>query len=240
MSEPTTLGTIIKRLRRERNWKLADMSAATGIPVSTLSKIENDKLTLSYDKLQHLSRALSIPLAALFAEDEEGEGAPVVTARRSIASLDRAVKIETNNYDYYYFCSDLRHRKMIPILTRVTAKTLDQFGELVRHSGEEFVYVTEGSVDLHTDFYAPQTLGQGEGVYIDSNMGHAYVLTDGYEAATMLVVCASGAEDLAQELIAEAEARPPVSALQPATRVPSPRSSQTRGGRGAPVRRRSA
>ncbi len=59
---------IVKRLRQERGWKLSDMSAAVGIPLSTLSKIENDKLTLSYDKLWQFARSLNIPLTDLFAE----------------------------------------------------------------------------------------------------------------------------------------------------------------------------
>jgi len=202
-----SLGTIVKRLRQERGWKLSDMSRAVGIPLSTLSKIENDKLTLSYDKLQQFARSLNIPLTALFAEPAPKKGAPVVTGRRSIATLDRAIHITTNNYEYSYFSGELRNRRMIPIHARVTSKTLEEFGELVRHSGEEFAYVTEGAAILHTEFYEPVTLHEGEGVYIDSTMGHAYLVAPGYEEAVMLVVCASGDEHLQDELIAEAEAR---------------------------------
>lgn len=231
MAEKTTLGAIIKRLRKERDWKLADMSAAVGIPLSTLSKIENDKLTLTYDKLQQLSRALRIPLSALFAESVPSKSGSVVTARRSIATLDHAVKVATPNYEYHYLCSELRHRRMIPIYTRVTARSLDEFGGLVRHRGEEFAFVIEGAVDLHTDFYAPTRLERGQGIYIDSTMGHAYVVAPRHDEAIMMVVCASGDEDLAQHLIAEAEGRgaeasagaPQAPAAVPERRVPSAR-----------------
>lgn len=202
-----SLGTIVKRLRQERGWKLSDMSNAVGIPLSTLSKIENDKLTLSYDKLQQFARSLNIPLTALFAEPAPTKGAPVVTGRRSLATLDRAIRVSTENYEYNYFCGELRHRRMIPIHTRVTAKTLEEFGDLVRHSGEEFAYVIEGATVLHTEFYEPVTLHEGQGVYIDSTMGHAYLVPPGYDEAIMLVVCASGDEHLQDELIAEAAAR---------------------------------
>lgn len=197
----------MKRLRQERGWKLSDMSDAVGIPLSTLSKIENDKLTLSYDKLQQFARSLNIPLTALFAEPTPKQGAPVVTGRRSLATLDRAIRVSTANYEYNYFCGELRHRRMIPIHTRVTAKTLEEFGDLVRHSGEEFAYVIKGATLLHTEFYEPVTLHEGQGVYIDSTMGHAYLVPAGYEEAIMLVVCASGDEHLQDELLAEAAAR---------------------------------
>ncbi len=199
----------MKRLRQERGWKLSDMSGAVGIPLSTLSKIENDKLTLSYDKLQQLAKSLNIPLTALFAEPQPKGSAPIVTGRRSIATLDRAITVSTQNYEYNYFCGELRHRRMIPIHTRVTARTLAEFGDLVRHSGEEFVYVIEGAVQLHSEFYEPVLLQKGEGVYIDSTMGHAYLVPPGYDEAVMLVVCASGDDHLQDELIAEASARFP-------------------------------
>lgn len=202
-----SLGAIIKRLRQDRGWTLSDMSAVIGIPLSTLSKIENDKLTLSYDKLQQLARSLKIPLSMLFADPEPVGMPPVVSGRRSIATLDRAIRIKTENYEYAYFCSELRHRRMIPIYTRVTARTLAEFGDLVRHSGEEFVYVVEGATELHSELYEPVTLHKGEGVYIDSTMGHAYLVPPGYDEAIMLVVCASGDDHLQDELIAEASTR---------------------------------
>ena len=51
----------------------------------------------------------------------------------------------------------------------------DEFGGLIRHSGEEFIYILEGEVEFHTDFYAPVRLKQGESVYFDSSMGHAFL-----------------------------------------------------------------
>lgn len=205
MSANMSLGAIVKRIRRDRQWTLAEMSDVCGIPLSTLSKIENDKLTLTYDRLQQLSRSLGIGLAELFSEGEQSDA--VVTARRSIARLDEAVRVETRNYVYNYLCSDLRKRRMIPIHVKVTAKSLDEFGDLVRHGGEEFAFVVEGAVVFHSEFYAPVTLNKGEGVYIDSNMGHAYVAAPGFDQATILSVCASADENLQQHLIAEAEGR---------------------------------
>ncbi len=63
-------------------------------------------------------------------------------------------------------------------MCRSRAKSLDEFGDLVRHAGEEFAFVLDGAVVFHSEFYAPVVLNRGEGVYIDSNMGHAYVVAD--------------------------------------------------------------
>ena len=83
---------------------------------------------------------------------------------------------------------------MIPVLTRVRAKSAEEFGELVRHSGEEFIYVVSGRITVHTEFYDPVTLSASEGLYIDSNMGHAYVAAEGCDEALVLGMCSSADE----------------------------------------------
>ena len=160
------------------------MSDHTGIPVSTLSKVEHDRLTLTYDKLLQLSQKLNIRISELFAESESADEG--VTARRSIGRIDDSVRVTTPNYDYYYLCTELRRKRMVPILTRIRAKSLSQFGDLVRHSGEEYIHVLEGSIVVHSEFYDPVSLHTGEGIYIDSNMGHGYVADEGCDEALVL------------------------------------------------------
>ena len=176
------------------------MSERSGIPVSTLSKVEHDRLTLTYDKLLQLSRRLNIRMSELFAENYAANEVQV-TARRSIGMLDRSVRVKTPNYDYYYLCTELRRKRMIPIITRIRAKSVEAFGELVRHAGEEFVYVVAGRVIVHTEFYDPVTLEEGESIYIDSNMGHAYLTGDGCDEAVVLGVCSSAEDGLMDSLM---------------------------------------
>jgi hypothetical protein len=164
-----------------------------------LSKVEHDRLTLTYDKLLQLSQKLGIRMSELFAEGEIVEES--VTARRSIGRQSDAVRVTTPNYDYFYLCTELRRKRMIPVLTRIRAKSLSEFGDLVRHSGEEYVHVLEGSILVHTEFYDPITLDAGEGIYIDSNMGHAYIATEGCDEALVLGVCSSSDEGLMNSLM---------------------------------------
>lgn len=48
----------------------------------------------------------------------------------------------------------------------------------VSHTGEEYIYVLNGSMVVHTEFYDPVTLGPGQSIYIDSSMGHAYLTAE--------------------------------------------------------------
>lgn len=200
-SATPTLGTLLRNLRVRHGWTLKQMSANSGIPVSTLSKVEHDRLTLTYDKLQQLSRRLGMRMSELFAEDDDGDDARPVTARRSVGDRDHAVRVETPNYDYYYLCTELRRKRMIPVLAKVRAKSLDQFGPLVRHAGEEYFYVVKGSIVVHTDFYDPVTLGEGQSMYIDSTMGHAYLVAEGCDEAEIIGVMASGDDELMRSLL---------------------------------------
>jgi transcriptional regulator with XRE-family HTH domain len=199
-SQQPTIGRILRGLRAHRGWTLKQMSAKSGIPLSTLSKVEHDRLTLTYDKLQLLSQRLNITMSELFAEPDKVSETPV-TARRSIGRIEDAVRVNTPNYDYYYLCPELRQKRMIPVLARVRAKTLEEFGELVRHSGEEYTYVLKGPVVLHTEFYDPVTLEVGESVYIDSNMGHAYLAGEGCKEAVVLCACSSVDPSLMESLL---------------------------------------
>jgi transcriptional regulator with XRE-family HTH domain len=198
-SQPT-LGKLLKGLRARNGWTLREMSDRSGIPVSTLSKVEHDRLTLTYDKLQQLAQRLGIRMTELFA-DSSGEAEVPVTARRSIGRADRAIQVTTPNYDYHYLCPELRRKRMIPVLTVIRAKTVEEFGDLVRHSGEEYIYVLDGRIEVHTEFYDPVVLERGESIYLDSQMGHAYVVAEGCEEATVLGVCSSGDEGLMSSLM---------------------------------------
>jgi transcriptional regulator with XRE-family HTH domain len=196
-----TLGLLLRDLRARKGWTLKEMCERTGIPVSTLSKVEHDRLTLTYDKLLQVSEGLKIPLAELFADPARNPGAdPTVTARRSLGLLADAVRVNTKNYDYYYMCPELRQKRMIPVIARIRAKSLAEFGDLVQHSGEEYIYVLEGAITVHTSFYDPVILKSGESIYVDSNMGHAYV-AEGCEEATVLAVCSSAEESLMESLM---------------------------------------
>ena len=195
-----TIGSLLRALRARNNWTLKEMSQRCGIPLSTLSKVEHDRLSLTYDKLLLISQRLNLRMSELFAEEDTAQDPPI-TARRSIGRVEDAVRVTTPNYDYFYLCPELRRKRMIPVLTRVRAKSIEEFGPLVRHSGEEYIHVLEGRAEVHTEFYDPIVLEAGQSVYIDSNMGHAYIAAEGCEEALLLGVCSSADEQLMESLL---------------------------------------
>jgi transcriptional regulator with XRE-family HTH domain len=168
-------GAALKALRRQHGWTLAEVSQRTGLPTSTLSKIENDKVSLSFDKLARLSTGLQIDIASLFRGTNGEDAQAGINGRRSIVRGGEGKAIETKNYSHLYTAWELLNKKIIPIVAELRARSLEEFGELIRHPGEEYTFVLEGEVDFYTSLYAPVRLKAGDSIYFDSGMGHAYV-----------------------------------------------------------------
>src|SRR5690349_6773363 len=163
------LGQCLKAARQARGLTLKQVAERTGMALSTLSKVENGLMSLTYDKLLQLTSGLKMEIAELFnpAVAAPAQGRPV-TARRSISRAGQGQLINTKFYTYTYQCTDLIGKRMVPIVAEVRARSLDEFGPLLRHAGEEYFLVTSGRVAVHTEFYAPEILDEGDGIYLDS------------------------------------------------------------------------
>ena len=196
---------------------MADVSERTGLPVSTLSKIENGKISLSYDKLARISTGLGIDIGALFAPDRVSPPVELATGRRSITRAGDGRAIETDTYGHLYPASDLLNKRFVPLIADVRARSLEAFGEMIRHPGEEYAFILEGAVELHTNLYAPVRLEVGDSIYFDSGMAHAYLAAiDG--PCRVLSIC-SGEESQIRAAFADSQA---TAAAETASRAVAP------------------
>lgn len=190
------IGETLKALRIKRGWSLAEVSRRTGLPVSSLSKVENDKMDLTLDKLLRIGTALETDLAHLIAplSGTATRGEPA--GRRSIIRSGDGKLIESTIGQYRYLAHDLLNKLSVPMIIEVRARSLEEFGEFNRHPGEEFLYVIEGELDLYTSVYLPVSLKKGDSMYFDGNMGHAYVAVGRATCRVLSVCIAPGAPDL--------------------------------------------
>ncbi len=209
-------GGALRALRRRRGATLKDFSAITGLPISTLSKLENGKLGMSYVKLLKLSQSLGVDLTDLINDAPRNAGkrdtAPVLGRREITRSGDGPI-IKTTTYQYQYPSSDIVHKSLNPMFIDVTARSIDEFEDLMRHPGEEYAVVIEGKVDFYCDLYKPARLELGDSIYFDGNMGHAYVAVLD-TPCRVLVVCSAPDEELrdAREAFSTEGSRAPATA----------------------------
>jgi transcriptional regulator with XRE-family HTH domain len=205
-SGDTNPGSFLREFRSANGMTLAQASEKTGLPVSTLSKVETGKMSLSYEKLMKLSRGLGIDIAQLFsnaastpAPASKPVRAPTPIGRRTITPAGEGPSIQTATYNYTYPSADLLNKQLNPMIIEIEARAIEDFDDLMRHPGEEYAFVIEGQCEFHTDIYAPSLLNAGDSVYFDASMGHAYVAV-GKGPCRILSVCSATDADLKSNL----------------------------------------
>jgi len=188
-AESSSAREAIRHLRKRSGLTLKDVSMRTGLTMSTISKLERGRISLSYDKLMLLSKALGVDLPQLLGSAPHGAGgAPAAASpqggmpgsgRRVVQRAGEGQKVETSGYKHVYLATEFLNKGFTPLVGETHARTMDEFiaefGDFIRHPGEEFALVLEGAIEFRTEFYAPVLLKTGDSVYFDSGMGHAYL-----------------------------------------------------------------
>lgn len=189
MSNKSEVGKRLRTLRKAESLTLAELAARSGVSVSSISKIENGALSPTLDVILKLCDGLAVSIGELVTgSDEEQDRQNAPNSRFAVAMKGEGALINTPNYDYLYLCPDVKNKFIVPIHATIKSSSINAFGDLFRHGGEEFLYVLEGTVEVHSEFYETVTLGKGDGVYLDSAMGHAYV-SAGEGDAEVLCIC---------------------------------------------------
>jgi transcriptional regulator with XRE-family HTH domain len=200
-------GAALKALRMQRGWTLAEVSRRTDLPVSTLSKIENDRMSLSYDKLARISSGLGVDISQLFTPQIVGAPGSTVNGRRSVTLSGQGQIIETENYGHIYPAADFLNKRFVPVIAELHSRTLAEFGEMIRHPGEEYSFILEGTVEFHSELYAPLVLRKGDSIYFDSGMGHAYLKAES-GPCRVLSICSGPESQLIEAMRRNDEAKP--------------------------------
>lgn len=182
--EPLKLGERVRAIRLNQKLTLEEAAKLTGLARSTLSKIENEQISPTFSVVTKLVRGLNIDVPQLFSQPSTG---PSAGGRRDITRAGEGKPHPTPTYEHELLATQLTHKKMIPFRTRVHARDFTSFGGWVRHDGEEFLYVLQGSILLYTEFYEPIELFEGDSAYYDCSMGHALVSTSEADAHVLWV-----------------------------------------------------
>ena len=170
-AEPLNLGTRVRSLRKARNWTLEQAARQAGLARSTLSKIENGQMSPTYDALKKLAVGLEISIPQLFTPPSKNE----ISGRLTVTKAGQGTAHATTTYEHDLLSEGLTKKKMLPYQARIRARRVEEFGEWVRHDGEEFLYVLTGIITLYTEFYEPIEMRRGDSAYYDASMGHNVV-----------------------------------------------------------------
>lgn len=179
-----SIGPLLSEARARKGWTLRDLSAATGVAVATLSKVENSKTGTSFDTVVRIAGALGMSLDDMLAPG----GAGVAGGRHTVTRAGGGLKFGFSAYDYEIPCNDLVSKAMIPLVMTIRTREPIPRERWQSHPGEEFIYVVAGAVEMRTEHYGPVVLNVGDSAYIDSTMAHAF-RSVGDGDARMLSIC---------------------------------------------------
>lgn len=179
-----TLGENLRAIRKLHNWSLSDISKMTGIPLSSLSKVENGRASLSFEKIVLLTEKLGIEFADLVKPERKS----LPPASRSITRAGTGPRLKIGGLDFQFLSGELTASKSVAFRVTVANRRNDSsIPPFNHHSGEEFVYVLSGILVLYTEYYEPLLLSAGDSIMFDASMDHAYAY-DGEEPADVIMV----------------------------------------------------
>lgn len=178
------LGQRIREIRNERGLTLQEVSKATDIARSTLSKIENGVMSPTFDILQKLASGFNLDIAALFTPTQTQTG----VGRRSFTRNGSGPALVGKHYIHQALASDISRKHILPFRTTVQARKISDFKTLISHEGEVFLFVVSGTIMFHTELYAPLQMEAGDSIYFDSMMPHA-IISLSKEDADIIWVC---------------------------------------------------
>lgn len=189
-------GLAIRKLRLAGGWTLAQLSDRSGVPLSTLSKVELGQTSLSYENLLRICKGLEIDMARLIRAEAEGMvGTPAAAADPPPLALGRRSVVRAGEGDHADLPSgpgrigaaDLTRKAITPVICDIQARTLDDHGGFHREDGEAYLHVLHGAVTLMSELYAPLKLEAGDGVYFDARAGYALLNEADAPCQAMLV-----------------------------------------------------
>lgn len=164
------LGSRMKALRQSCELTLERAAQRTGLALSTIHKIENGRVSPSYENLVRIARGYGVGMERIFSS-EEASGS--VKTRMTVTRAGQGDEVRSRSYEYEILCNALSHKRIIPMLARVERRAPVAPTDMEAHDGEETIFVLEGRVELHVEHYAPVELGVGDCAYFDSTLRHA-------------------------------------------------------------------
>ena len=161
------IGREVKRFREKLAMTITELAKSAEMSAGMLSKIENGATSPSLASLQALSRALHVPVTALFRSYEEVRDATFVKAGAGLTIERRG----TRAGHQYQLLGHTPSGALIvePYLITLSAES-DVF-PIFQHDGLEFIYMLEGEV-VYRHGNRTYTLTPGDSLYFDSDAPH--------------------------------------------------------------------
>lgn len=177
------LGARMKSERQTAGLTLEAAAERTGLALSTIHKIENGRVSPSYENIVRIARGYGIGMERLFSN----EHTPAPTTRMTVTRAGQGRKVRSQTYEYEVLCNALSEKQIMPMVTVVDRRAPLTREDLETHAGEEMIFVLSGRVELVVQHYEPVALDPGDCAYYDSTLPHGLRALDTAETRVLWV-----------------------------------------------------
>ena len=189
MTVEKTVGEKIKQIREMKKVSVEELAARSGMEITIIQKIEQEKNVPSLAPLIKIARALGVRLGT-FLDDSDNYG-PVVVRSGEYHKGARFTSQASETREHLNFFSlafDKAGRSMEPFIVDIESGLQSDY-MLSSHEGEEFIYVLEGDIEIN---YGKETytLAKGDSIYLDSIVMHNVHAANQNSARILAVVYA--------------------------------------------------
>lgn len=175
-------GVAVRKLRLAKGWTLQELSDKSGVPLSTLSKLELGQSSLTYDKILRICSALDIdPGLSIL---QQASATPSPSARRAVVRRGEGETLPFGDHMAKVCAQDLLSKAFTPMV--VTLQPTD--GRRQTLPGEAYLHVLTGTALLHTDVYAPLKLNPGDAIFFDGSTEHRLHSASSEPCTALLVI----------------------------------------------------
>ncbi len=183
IAKASGVGEKLRAVRKKRGLSLEQVSELTGVPGATISRIENNKVSPTLDIIQKIINGLHLGIGELFTPVQFKRTKPEINLRRS----EEGKVTELSNFIYKMLHPDVLPCILVPSLVSTFARTVEEYGGYMHHEGEEFLYVMQGSLELCFEDRDSCILNEGDSIYFQSHLPHAYIALGGRQAKMLIV-----------------------------------------------------
>ena len=184
-----TVGGKIKQIREMKKVSLEELAERSGMDISMVQKIEQEKNIPSLAPLIKIARALGVRLGT-FLYDSDSYGPVVVRSgeyHKGVRFTSQASE-SREHLNFFSLAFDKAGRNMEPFIVDIEPGLQSDY-MLSSHEGEEFIYVLEGEIEIN---YGKETfqLAKGDSIYLDSIVLHNVHAANDQSARILAVVYA--------------------------------------------------
>ncbi len=174
------VGERLRRLRKERGWKLEDLAERTNLSRAYLSRLENGERQPSLTALFHVAQAYGVTFSSLFESEPDLESGVIVRAAQAPVRRGNGLFYASLSRGSWAF-------NLHPI--RIVVPAEREEGEVYQHEGEQWLYVVSGSLGLEIgdeEFI----LESGDAAHFSADNRHRLTALGGRDAEIIVVACA--------------------------------------------------